>query len=834
VAIIPTNYSLWNQANNKNIVVVVTIAGITDIFSNQTSLNTVIRYGDPGLTYGMAGLTYGTNLRRFSTGIKDYLALDQSSMVIQQKIEPEQGKASITTFTIGMIDKDSYFTNLVSPGLVVPEILGRNVNVYLGHLNTSYPDDYIQIFRGYISDITYVGGVYLFQVSDPGLKKNQTIFQSQTTTLTAGINNSTTTIPITSYLGYTPITNTGGGSDSAITTYLLIDNEYISYTSGSISPTAIGPGGTVTRGARGTTAASHNSGASVSFCIQIQDDAMSMALKLMLSGWNGPWVSGVACLSFNNLLDASVGYFSGAVLLPQNVDAVRDYGLVIGDTVTVSGDVNNTKVGTITGFIDAFSQSNRAILTTGSFTTQASTTSTLSFRSQYDSYPVLCGLKMTPQDVDVTQHLYLKNNFLSQAYNAFQFLITGQENGKNFIEQEIYFPIGAYAVTRQGRSSVAYTKPPFGGVPILTLDKTNILNPGAIKPYRSTNKRKFFNVIQFQYDYSDAQVFQTIQNIVDSTSITNVKLTGLLTIPSRGLKTSPLSANTLVSLRSAQLLNLYKNCALQIEVETTYGIASQVEGGDAVILSDDGSLQIPNWTTGTRGLGTQTFTVIGRALDIKQGSGKLTLMTGTGFLPTDRFGSIAPSSLLDVGSTSTQIVIKDSFNSVYPQQEFLKWQSYIGNRLLVHSANYTVQGECVLVGFDSSNKYKLNVTGLGFTPASGYIVDLANYSTSTNAVFEANSKSAHAFLSPTLTVTGGISNTQFTVSSGDAAKVQVGNFIKVHDTSYTGATTSGEVTVRSVVGTTVTVSSSLGFTPSSGHKVDLVGFADKGQGYRWV
>lgn len=831
MADLPSNYLLWNQTQVKNLTVIVAITGISDLFSNQTSVYTQARYGDPGLTFGQSGLSFGSF--RKLTNIKDYLSLDTSSIAVQQKIEPEKGKGSITTFTLGMIDKASYFTLLMSQ----MELLGREVRVFIGYQQTSYPEDYFQIFRGYISDITYQGGLYLFQISDPGFKKRQTTFLSQTATLTSTIDNVTTTIPINTQISatsaYVPITNTLGSYDSAVSCYIKIDNEYIQYTQASLSiTTQIGPSG-VTRGTRSTTSASHQINASVQYFVQLQDHAIDMALKIMLSGWNGPWITGVFCQAFNNCLDPTVGIISGAILLPAGVDAKRDYGLVTGDLVTISGDSNSGLSGTIQGFSDAFGQTNRVIVTGGSFTTQTSTTSTLSFRSQYDAYPVSCGLKMTPQDVDVDRHKFLKNNFLTQGYNTLQFFIGAQESGKSFIESDLYLPIGAYAITRQGRSSLAYTKPPFGGAPTPTLDKTSVLKPEQIKPFRSTNKRKFFNIIQFQFDYSDAQVYQTILNSLDSNSLNIIGVTSILPIQSRGLRTS-LGASTLVGLRATQLLNLYKNCALQIEVQTSWGIASQVEVGDPIILNDDGSLQIPNWTTGVRGLGQQTFTILERTLDVKQGQGKLVLMTGTGYLPTDRFASISPSSLIDVGSSSSQIVIKDSFNALYPKQEYLKWQNYVGNRVLIHSPDWSTQGECIFTGFDPSNKYKLNLSGLTLTPLTGYILELATYSQSTLPIFESNSKSAHTFLTPSITIVTGISTTQFTVSSTDALKFRVGLPVKIHDTSFTPATTSTEITVKTVTGPTITLNSALSFTPSAGQKVDLVGFSDGGQPYRFV
>lgn len=835
MADLPLNFLANNSSGTKNPSVVVTIDGVSDVFTNVTSVYTQARYGDTGLVYGQPGLVYGQGLRVWNGGtIRDYLDMKSSSVQIMQKIEPEQGKASTTTMRLAFIDKDGYMTSLCSPGIVLPEMLGREVNVYLGYQGTSYPEDYFRVFRGFVSDITAIAGQVQLEISDPGYIKQQNIFIAQTTTLSASINNSTTTIPLVSNAAfYVPILNVNAAYDSAISCYVKIGDEYIQY-----APAGIGTNQytSVTRGAtvlgQASVAVAHTAGDSVQNLILIEDDAILMALKIMLSGWNGNWITGVKCQAFVNMQDPSVGSIAGAILLPLGVDAKKDYGLAVGDKVTAVGGTNAGQTGFITGFVDAFGQKNRGIITGGSFTSEDTTASTLSFRSQYDAYPIDAGLQMTPKDVDVERHIYLRNNFLSSASNSYRFLIDNTEDGKAFIEKEIYLPIGCYAVTRYGRSSVAYTKPPFGSASVVTLDKNNVINPEQIRPFRSTNKRKFFNVISFTYDALPDQTFQTITDFLDTTSITNTKKASTLEIQSRGLRTNK-GAAALVAARGQQLLDLYKNCATQIEVKINFGAAAQVEAGDPVFLVDNGGLLIANFQTGIRDLGTQAFTVLERTLDLNQRQGKLLLMTGSGFSPTDRFASIAPSSVIGAGSTQQQLVLTDSYGPIYPKQEYLKWRSYVGLRVWLHNDDYSISDQGgTFLGFDQGNNYLMNVSGFSITPSAGLVLELGPYPTNAIASDQSAAKTAHAFINESLTVTGGSSNTVFSVSSGDAAKLKVGLPVIVHADDYSSV--SPEVTVLSVVSTTVTVSATLGFTPSAGHVVDLVGFLDGGQPYRWV
>jgi hypothetical protein len=112
------------------------------------------------------------------------------------------------------------------------------------------------------------------------------------------------------------------------------------------------------------------------------------------------------------------------------------------------------------------------------------------------------------------------------------------------------------------------------------------------------------------------------------------------------------------------------------------------------------------------------------------------------------------------------------------------------------------------------------------------IVEVGSYPTDGNPKTNQLLKTIYTFLDPSIAITGGISNTSFTVSTADAARIMVGLPVNVRDSNYTHL--SPDNTVVSVVGTTVTVKSSLGFTPTAGMKLELVGFNDNGGPYRWV
>ena len=165
--IYPDNYLLTNAESSKNLVVVVQIDGVPDLITSGP-LFTTIRYGDPGINYGDPGIIYG-GLRRVEN-VKPYLSLN-GSLTISQKIEPEQGKGAITMLTLPFIDKDGYFSKLISPGVVVDEPLGNKfIRVYLGYQNNSFPEDYFCVLRGYMTATTYQPSKVMIQMSDPNVK----------------------------------------------------------------------------------------------------------------------------------------------------------------------------------------------------------------------------------------------------------------------------------------------------------------------------------------------------------------------------------------------------------------------------------------------------------------------------------------------------------------------------------------------------------------------------------------------------------------------------------------------------------------------------------------
>lgn len=828
---LPDGYLDENSQQTKRLAVVVTIPGLDKL--STIPITTKIRYGDTNLLYGQSGIVYGGV--RLASGVRDILTLEGSTLTVGQRLEPEQGRGAVSTMSLSFIDKDGYMSRAISPGVIIPEILGAPVTVELGYYGTSYPEDFYVVFRGRVTSAESQSGRVNLQLSDPNSNRRQTIFSGKITklgtTMPASPGAMTITVGSTNYF-YTHVLNVNGVYDPACTFLIKIDDEWMQLAAngGIASATQLN---VVQRGMRGTAIASHAINADVQCAVELTDNAIEMALKLMLSGWGTEWITGQTVGALNRTTDPVIGDDPTAIILPSRTDAIRDYGLSIGDRITITGSsvpANNQSC-FITGFDELFNDENRIIYTDGTFAVEIPSTATWSSRSQYDSYPALMGVRLTPQDVDVERHQDIRNSFINSGGDTLTFLQTSEANCKQFIETECYLATACYSLTRRGRLSVGYTKPPYADQRLVFLDKDNVINPTGIKPTRATNNRKFYNEIFFQFDEDDNGEFKTNDRYLDSESLSLVGISSVLPISSRGLKTAN-GAASILNRRAQSLLSRYKRGATMLQVQTTWAAGSQIESGDAVIVDDNGNLQITNFETGERNIGYKMFEVVDRQLNIGSGQSNLTLISGIGGDITDRYATVGPSSLLTGTSTISRIVIEDSFGALYPLKEYNKWTDYLGEPIWIHNADYSVNLYGTLDSQDPVDKNAFYVSGLASTPTAGMILEIADYPNTTVKADNELYKLVHFFVDPTVLVTTGVSTTSFNVGAGDVSKFNVGLQVYVHNYSHT--ISSPDVTITDVTGTLVTVSESLGFTPSAGQYVDLIGFPDLGGPYRLV
>lgn len=814
----PAAYTTYNNIPSKSLVIVVDINGADYLTSGPVTL--------------AGGITRGQ---------RPLISLDGGSLTIAQRLEPEQGRASISTIAMSFVDKDSYMTKLISPGILIPEILGVQSQIWLGYAQTTFPQDYFVVWRGRVAQTNPGIGLVNIQFTDPNIAKRQTVFYTSQSTLTSAINAAVTTIPVVANGDfYKKILSPNGTTyDQTVQTYIKIDDEFIEYQQTGSEATGFGTNQflNVVRGSRGTIAAAHAINATVDSFIQISGRAIDLALKIQMSGWNGPYLTNYAIKNFVTTGDISQPSITNAIVLKAAVDAVRDLGLAVGDYVTVTGDPNpsNNGLWIVQGFATINGSPNNAVLFNTTFVASVASPALLALRSQYDVYPITAGSKLPGWEVDVAGHIYYQNSYLNNFANSYSFFIAQEITGKTFIEQQIMYPLGAYCLTRQGKLSMGLTKPPIADERTVKLDKTNVLNPMTIGVQRGLNNRKFFNEIDWSYDYDDTGTALSERKTIDTNSLTTIGISSPLPIQAQGARTS-LGFLTIVADRERFLLNRYSLAAVLFDMRVNFGTGNQIEAGDVLIVDDEGGLQIPNLQTGQRDLGKVLLEVINRSLDLKTGEVQLQLLGGLGSLVGDRYATITPSSnIVPSGSTTTRLLITESFGSIFPTAEQEKWSDYIpGCDIVVHSPDYTTRyATSTIIGLDPGNNHVLLISpALPFTPLAGDVVDMAPYSTSTDPNVQKLEKLIGAYLDPSVAVVSGVSVTSFNIGAGDVSKFAPGQTILVHNTSY--SILSPEVTVLSIVGTLVTTTTSLGFIPAAGQTVELIGFADGGAPYRFI
>jgi hypothetical protein len=693
--------------------------GITEVFSSATAYR-FIRIGDTGLEIGNDWVIGGkVELSDQITSITFASDIGRTSTEIDYKLNPDLGFGdSITSMNLAFVDnKAETILGLIANN----EFLGRKCRLLLGPdpNDTVFPDDYIVIFRGIVDDMQFPPGGIVFTVSHTDQKKRQAIYTSVEGTVGEILDSSETTITLSDasdlLLG---ITAASGGVDSSFSGYIQIDDEIIKYTARS------GNDLTVSRGELDTTAAAHSNGANFKSFYQLEGNAMDLALKIMLSGWNGPFKTGVSVTNF--------GYINSADTVDNSiffsaVDVEDLYGLTEGDYVSATGygaasanSFTNKEITDIVRLDDGSSY----IVVDDTLTNVLSASGVVSFRSKYDTLPD--GMKMTPDQVDVAEHERLKSFFLSSFdYNFY--LKDSIDNGKEFLDKEIYRPIACYSVPRKARSSVAFTIGPLPTQTIKTLDTSNVKNANQLSIRRSLG-RNFYNTIIYKYDMDSLEdKFRAGVLNTNATSRAQIDVgTRALTIESLGLRTANIAQSA-----ATRRLNRYAYGAQYINnVKVTFSVGFNIEVTDLVLV-DGVSLKLPDFDTGKRSAPTKYYEVISKKINFETGDVILGLVD-TSFDTASRYALISPASNIKSGVSASAFIIEESFASEFGSDEYLKWNRYDDLVVRVRNSSYNTAATARVSEF-SGNTVRL-LDGLGFTPSAGMLMELSDYNDATTQI----------------------------------------------------------------------------------------------------
>lgn len=734
-----------------------------------------------------------------------------TSSIKQQLLQDKGGTGSVASVKIRLIDKNNELTKIFSPSDTIADIIAANADLYLGFKDGAHPTDSIKIYNGLISDTSFGAGYVDLTISHPEQLKRQELFSISESNLNGAINDSVSTITLNDASEF-PL------PQESISTYVRIGDEVIQYTGVSGNDLT----GCV-RGQLNTVAASHDDDADVQGIYRLQGQGIKLALQLLLSGSGN--FSTQSAVNFNQVDDAT--NIPNAISF-EDEDIQKTLGLVVGDLITTTGatnGANNVSNQAISGF--GTTSSGSYIIVSGvSFVDEIGTAASVAFKSKYDLLNIGCS--MSPIQVDVAQFESINTTFFS-AIASYDFYIKEEVTAKDFIDEQILFPSGVYSLPRKGKVSCGVTAPPLETEESKELNETNILKPDTIRVMRSFNKL-FYNAVVYKYEEDVLEEKYLRGNITKSERSENRIPIGNrpLTIISKGLRSTTVPV-TFIEAQARRFLDRYQFGAEKITVEVNYKTGFNLEVGDTVIFGSD-ALKISDSTNGTRKFDQRIMEITNKQLGITKESITLEL-TDTAFELDGRYGTIAPSSIVD-SATTTRITLSKSYSTGALNEENEKWRSYIGEEITIRSVDHTTYNQTVtLLGFETANPNVMIVDTLPSAPTGGYIVEPPIYDDASTERM-ARWKRAHTFFNPQVNVASGTNSTTFDVGALDADKFLEEAFIRVHNSDY--SVDSGEVQVTSIVGTTIIVNNDMGFTPSSSEVVDLIGFKDGGVPYRWL
>jgi len=701
---------------------VLCIEGLDYCFTNVT-IKELIRYGMPDLFYGDP-VVYG-GVRPISTQ-KEYISGQGTSNSIKQQLQPDKGAvSSVSTMTIRMIDKNQDVTRLISPGFELPEPFGARATVYMGFGDTAFPEDYLIIHAGVISDIKAGAGWVELSINSPEEKKRQKIFAKTETKLNGALN-----AGVTTSLTHEPLTNDQGFllPADALRTFVRIDDEIIEYTT---APTATSLGG-LTRGqftvSGGSPDTNHADEAEITSIYVLEGHPIDLALKIMLSDGPQYYSEDVPAVRFEQITGTL--NIPNAVFL-ENVDIYRLNGVTRGDKVTITGAANgaNNVTDAVIDSVVKTDLGSYLVLTGVSLVSEIGSSALVKFSSRYNVLGTGAGLGMIPVEVDIVQHEELRQGFLASAANV-RIYLKEEVEGKELIEKELYLPFTGYSLPRSGKASMGAHLPPIPGSEIQFLDQDNIKAPSTIKIRRSFGKN-FYNQIIYKYDeliVEERFVGGTIS--VDQDSIDEIGKKSSLVIEALGLRTD-LQAGSSTLTSSQRFLLRYRRGAEYFEgIRVLFRVGARIEPGDIVSFDFEG-LQVSNTRDGNRNKKTRLFEVINKSLDLKTGDVTLDLVD-TNFDGNDRFGLFSPSSYIKSGLSTTQFVIGQSFTAPFGIDEFRKWEDIVGCAVKIRNSAYTLQSDSFVTSA-SSNTITVS-PALSFVPSAGMLMEFAHYDLQTDRV----------------------------------------------------------------------------------------------------
>ena len=706
---------------NKEPQLLIRIDGIDTLFTSGL-VGKYWKIGDPEVipplgSIGMAGLTIGGIVP--IAGQKTFLSFDQgTTTVIQQQLEADDGTASVSSMQLGFIDTNGAMTELITPSLLVEDMMGRGVEVFFGFSNVGFPDDFFRLHLGIVDEIQAGQGMIQLNVAHPEQLKRQQIFVKAESKLSGAMDASQSTVPLVDAEQFLErVTGPTGGYDAGFESYVKVDDEIIKYTSIS-GNTLTG----CTRAQFGTIATAHDLDAGATSFYRIKGTLNECAMKLYHS-YRGGFFDQIDVTNFRQL--SPTEQVSDAIFFQDiNLD---DFGIYPGQYVTVSGSTNGNNG---TWIVESVNQSDLGSYLTvigHNFNLEIGSPAQCSFRSQWDVWP--SGLGIHPKYIDLDRHDFISRTFLSSF--EYDFYLKDTMDGKEFIDKEIYVPAGAYSLPRGGRISLGYHSPPVPSVELARVDKDVITNPEDMILNRSISKN-FHNAIVYKFD-EDAVLDDFFGGAVTISATSQLRIpigNRAQIIESKGLKSTSQGVSQALASASRRIKRYEFGAEFLNNIKLFFEFLT-IEAGDIILFNFD-ELNIVNTRDGNREKPPALLEVSNRTVDIANGEVTIDVVD-TSFDTAARYALISPASFISHAASQKQFTITKSFASRFGDNEWRKWDKWLGAAILVRSPDSVTRYNWSRLTSIAGNTITLQ-DNLGFTPQAGDIMELYKYAEQTDDV----------------------------------------------------------------------------------------------------
>ena len=448
------------------------------------------------------------------------------------QITIDEGRSSIGNVTFSIIDKNQDITNMV----YTFNTLNVKTTIKTGFVDMDEAD-YVTVFVGRVLNYSLERDnvSWKFVVTNLWKQAKKDVFTALTT-LTAGINDAVTTVPVANAVNFASAT----GAAAGFKFYIRIGDEVISYT-GTTATSFTG----CTRGEYGTAPAAHSSGDECNNFIVLEGNAIDIALWILTS--TGAGTNGV-----------------------------------------------------------------------------------------YDVLPASAGLAIPEAEIAIAKMEVERDRWLKAM--IFKFELWEREEGKHFLESEVFRFINSYPVVdNEGRISVRVYTPPLPTIDIQDLNDNNM--PGAPVWQGQIMDRYFFNEVEMEYDFSwSTGNFLTRTLYEETTSQAKYQQVKTMKMQSRGLRVGTISQNKVDNI-ALRVFKRFANPSPRLSARSFFS-KRIIEPGDIVTLN---SSKIPDLTRGVLSVIDKMVEVVKADFDYKRGMNIFSLID-TEFSYGRKYAAISPSA----------------------------------------------------------------------------------------------------------------------------------------------------------------------------------------------